>query len=58
MPKKIVPCVLRTLVCLGVLAGSAVGCYMPFSAAGDWTSLNPSGPWGTMYNSKYRRGAT
>jgi len=56
--KTIVPCVLRILVCLGVFAVSAVGCYMPFSAAGDWTGHNPSGPetgpWGMMYNGKFR----
>ena len=32
---------------------SAVGCLFPYSAVGDWTGTNPSGPW-LGYGSRYQ----
>jgi hypothetical protein len=43
MFKQVTP-YLRALVCFGVAAFSAAGASV-YSAVGDWTGSNPSGPW-------------
>jgi hypothetical protein len=45
---RIVLCVLRTILCLGVSAASAVGGPVTYRAVGDWAGANPSGPWSYM----------
>src|ERR1017187_5888886 len=48
MSGRIVRYVLRTIVCLGVVAVSAVGGPITYSAVSDWSGGNPSGPWSYM----------
>src|ERR1035438_6398678 len=45
MSGKILRSVLKALVCVGVVAVNAAGGALTYSAVGDWTGNNPSGPW-------------
>lgn len=45
MSGRILQCVLKALVCVGLVAVNAAGGPLTYSAAGDWTGSNPSGPW-------------